>query len=149
MGQHRSDYKLNRGKSSAEVLKHGGAYIELIEKFPCEDREELCKREGEVMRATENCVNKVIAGRTDKEWRDDNKFDITTKAKKYHEDNREVHLARMKIYYQDNREKEKQRKGTKIRCECGMSITRNNISTHKKKSFHKTEMEILELAGEL
>jgi len=62
MTQHRSDFKRNRIKSSSELIKHGDAYIELIEKFPCKDREELFKREGEVMRATLNTVNNSYLG---------------------------------------------------------------------------------------
>ena len=41
--------------------------IELIEKFPCNDKVELNRREGEIIRAT-ICVNKLIAGRSQKEY---------------------------------------------------------------------------------
>ena len=42
-------------------------YIELYENFPCNNKEELNKREGEVIRKI-GTLNKHIAGRTQKEW---------------------------------------------------------------------------------
>ena len=44
--------------SSKQVIEEGRAYIELLEDFPCERKEQLLKREGELIRATANCVNK-------------------------------------------------------------------------------------------
>jgi len=41
-------------------------YIELYEECPCENKEQLCRREGEVIREIGN-LNKVIAGRTKQE----------------------------------------------------------------------------------
>jgi len=119
MGQHRSDFKCNKGVTSSELIKHGDAYIELIEKFPCEDREELHKREGEVMRATENTVNKQLAGRTLKQYRKDNKDKIKqycddnkdkTKQynKQYCDDNKDKLSIQHKQYYDDNKDKYKQ-----------------------------------------
>jgi len=47
-------------------------YIELVELYPCNSKIELCRREGEIIRAT-TCVNKNIAGRTLKEYREEHK----------------------------------------------------------------------------
>ena len=41
-------------------------YIELYENYPCENKEQLNKREGEIIREI-GTVNKQIAGRTYKE----------------------------------------------------------------------------------
>ena len=43
-------------------------YIELYEQYPCNNREELNKREGEIIRELGNTLNKNIAGRTRQEW---------------------------------------------------------------------------------
>jgi len=104
MAQHRGDFKRNTGLSSGEVLKHGDAYIELIEAYPCNNREELCKREGEVMRATENCINKRIEGRTRKEYEDDNKVKIKQTKKRYRQDNKD----KIKQYRDEHKDKTKQ-----------------------------------------
>lgn len=73
MSQHRAHFK--RWKvakdpfvTSFKILEHEEAYIELIEMFPCNSKEELNRREGEIIRATENCVNRCIAGQTQKEY---------------------------------------------------------------------------------
>lgn len=46
--------------------------IELIEEYPCNNKQQLCKKEGEYIKANE-CVNRNIAGRTNKEYHKDNK----------------------------------------------------------------------------
>ena len=42
-------------------------YVELFEKFPCSNKEEFNKKEGQVIREI-GTINKQIAGRTKKEW---------------------------------------------------------------------------------
>jgi len=61
----------------------------LYERFPCNDRAELCKREGEVIREI-GTINKQIAGRTVKEW---------------YVDNRDKHLAKCKNWQANNHDK--------------------------------------------
>jgi len=55
-------------KKANELSQLDDFYIELLENFKCENRNELNKREGELIRANDKCVNKYIAGRTHKEW---------------------------------------------------------------------------------
>jgi hypothetical protein len=52
--------------SSAEILKYNDFYIELLELYPCNSKDELCKREGELIRLN-NCVNKAIPYRPETE----------------------------------------------------------------------------------
>ena len=69
--QHKKNYKyyLN-GRynyvSSFEIVKYDDAYIELYEYYECNNKVELLKREGELIRELD-CVNKVIPGTTNKE----------------------------------------------------------------------------------
>ena len=51
--------------SCYEIIKYGDAYIELVEYFDCKSKNELEKREGEIIRSID-CVNKMIAGRDKK-----------------------------------------------------------------------------------
>ena len=75
MGQHRIHYRLYKeGQkdkiSSCDVFdRHGVAYcyIELLETFACQNRDELNRREGHHIR-TNICVNKNVAGRTATEY---------------------------------------------------------------------------------
>lgn len=86
-----------------EILKYPDAYIELIVNCPCENKEELRAIEGQYIRSS-NCVNKCIAGRTNKQWQQDNAESIKAQRKQRYQDNKEAHNAKTKQYYQNNRE---------------------------------------------
>lgn len=74
--------------TSFEIIQHADSYIELVEDFPCERKEQLLKREGEIIRENE-CVNKVIPGRTKAEYYEDNREHIRQVRAEYYENNRE------------------------------------------------------------
>jgi hypothetical protein len=70
-------------------------YVELLEKCECNNKQELNKREGEIIRKYKEdtyyiVINMRIAGRIYKEW---------------YEDNKETLLLNNKYYYQENKEK--------------------------------------------
>ena len=125
LGQHRTNYKNNTGISSKELLKYSDYYIELIENFPCNSKEELEKQEGIHIRKNSNiCVNCYIAGRTYKEWTNDNvekikeyqkKYrlnnveKIKEKGKDYYENNKEIKNQKARDYYKNNKEIKKQK----------------------------------------
>jgi hypothetical protein len=87
-----------------DLAKYDDVYIELIEEYPCNNKMELFKKEGEHIRAND-CVNKFIAGRTAKEWYIDNRDEILQKDKQYRIDNRNKILENQKQFYIDNRDK--------------------------------------------
>ena len=94
--QHNSNYRQftagthNSNVSSFEIIKLGDAYIELLEDFKCDTKDQLHRREGELIREhKENIVNKVITGRTIKEYNEDNKDKITEQKKAYQADNKD------------------------------------------------------------
>jgi len=65
--------------------------IELLEEYPCNNKTQLEKKEGEYQKANE-CINKNIAGRTKKEYDQDNKekkAEYDKKRTKYRETNKE------------------------------------------------------------
>ena len=71
MVKHRHDMKLKQHVKVYTNMNELGIdkfYIELIENYPCESKEELCKREGHFIREM-GTLNSVIAGRTQKEWK--------------------------------------------------------------------------------
>ena len=60
--------------TSFYIIDLGDVSIELLEAYPCNTKKELHKREGEYMKAyADILVNRCIAGRTDKQYRKDNK----------------------------------------------------------------------------
>jgi len=86
----------NDGCSSKLILQYQDAYIELIELFPCNSKEELNKKEGEHIRSN-NCINKNIPNRTKKEWYNDNKKQITEQKHQYYEKNKEILKQKKKL----------------------------------------------------
>jgi hypothetical protein len=128
--------------------------ISLIEDYPCTNKSELRRREGEFIKE-QGTLNDNIAGRTDKEWKEDNheqllekkkewyqnnKEQILEKSKEYYQDNKEKMLEKYKEYYQNNKEKkskqrQERRKLNNIAVECDICkkmIKKFDISTHKK-----------------
>ena len=167
IGGHRENYKRwMNGKycyiTSFELIKYDDCYIELLEEYPCDNKDQLCKKEGEYIRKMD-CVNRFIAGRTNKEHYNDNREKILEQRKQYHQknrdklleykrqyyqDNREKKLERTKQYRQDNREKiqgyhkqhyqdNREKKLEKITCECGCVVSRGALSRHFKSLKHQ------------
>ena len=116
MTRHRAGYKhfLNIGKkfiSSFDLFNEYGVEnckIELIEYFKCDSLQELRKREGQVIKNTE-CVNKWVAGRTQKERYEDNKDKILEQQKEYQQANKdkinEQKRERYKEFYETKKDK--------------------------------------------
>lgn len=105
--QHRLDYKKwTKGNpnymSSYEIIKHDDHYIELLEKFPCNSKNELRRKEGECIRQTENCVNKNIAGRTKKEWTTEHVDEIKLQKAEYYKKNADEFKLNNAEYYKQN-----------------------------------------------
>jgi len=147
--------------------------IELIEAFACNNKMELNKREGEHIRVND-CLNKLIAGRTKQEWQkqhyENNKEQIAEYKKEWYEDNKEKIAEYHKEWYEANKEKKKEyyeankeklaekkkeryeankeeileRMKEKIKCECGCEVSRNNIPRHRRSNNHKEIMLMLQ-----
>ena len=137
--RHRIDYKnyLNdkyNFVSSFDIIKYEDHYIELLEDYKCETRNELTKKEGELIRKyKDDIVNCKIEGRTYREYQKDNK----EKIKEYYEDNKDKIQERFKKYYEDNKEKIKEQRKKHYDCDCGKTqIKLGNKSRHIKTKFH-------------
>ena len=79
-------------------------YIELVENYPCENLEQLNKREGEYLREMAT-LNEKIAGRTKKEYKTDYKESISEKGKIHYQDNRKDILQKQRKHYKENQER--------------------------------------------
>jgi hypothetical protein len=93
--------------TSFKILKNDNYNIILIEQCACNNRDELLARERFHIENTE-CVNKVIPGRTNHEYRKENKEKIKECSKKYQEENKEKISKIQKIYYTNNKDKIKE-----------------------------------------
>ena len=128
-------------------------YIELYEDCSCERREQLTQREGQIIREI-GTLNKIISGRTNKEWFEENKTHIKEykkeyqetnkeKIKEYNENNKERKKEYSKNKYQDNKEKIKAHISELVLCECGCSTRKDGMIRHKRTNKHLDIMKEL------
>jgi len=111
LAKHRTDCKVGKKISLySHIVDNDWSnwYIELYEYYPCNNKTELEKREGEVIRLI-GSINKVIVGRTRKEYYEDNADKLKDKNKKYREKNPEYFKEYNKEYREENADKEKER----------------------------------------
>ena len=122
-------------------------YIELIELYPCNSKEELNSREGQYIRDI-GTLNKVINGRTYKEYveeniehikqyqqtyRENNKEYMKQYKQKYQQDNKERLKAQKQQYYENNPEKKEQLK----------TMLKQHYETHKEENAEKRKLTIV------
>ena len=69
----------------SKMREHGANnfYIELLEEYPCNNKEQLRAKEGEYIRSL-STLNKRIEGRTIEEWRRDNEEYLKEHLKSYY-----------------------------------------------------------------
>ena len=72
---------------SKQIIDRNKYYIEQLESYPCNSKQELERKEGEYQRAFE-CININIAGRTKLEYYEDNKERISKRNAEHYQDNK-------------------------------------------------------------
>ena len=151
MVKHRCDAKMRPNTTSlsrkmSEIgIKH--FYIELVEDYPCKNREHLNKREGELIRELAT-INKRVEQRTPTE--------IAEQRREYREKHHDHFLECRREWAEKNREKlreqnraqkakdkdkiyerDKAWKSTKIECPCGGKYTNCHKAEHLKCKKHQ------------
>jgi hypothetical protein len=160
INNHRKDFRkyLKTGKktptSSYKLLeRYDDCIIELICKYPCNSKKELEDEEGRWIRLSMEsgcCVNQRIAGRTPKQWREDNKEKEKERLKKYRENNKEKEKERHKKYRQDNKEKikdysKKYRENNKEKIKQYRQDNKEKIKDYSKKYRENNKEKIKEI----
>ena len=165
LGKHKSQTTTSR-----QIIDIGDAYIELYENHPCSNREELNRREGEVIRSME-CVNRRIEGRSTQEYHREHREEISSwqqlyytnnkdKIKQYQQDNADKISEQRKLYSQKNwcelykyrRQLYRDKKNIQT-CICGgkyNSGEERNVSRHYQTKKHQAHVETIykKLRGE-
>ncbi len=168
MAGHRAKYKRflqgkhKRYTTSFKILEHKDAYIELIINCPCNNKEELHRTEGKYIRERD-CVNRCVAGRTQKQYKHDHKERIALYQKTYNQTNKEKRniyrkhnktkiQQQTKAYRERNKDKIKSYRETnkeKIQkykheyrqkifiCECGSTMKQDGKWRHFKTKKHQ------------
>jgi len=163
---HRTSFKLGGNTTSKALMCFDDAIILLVEEFPCDNKEQLHAREGQIMLESLKRTNHVIAGSSSIEYQDYNRRRIKAVCAKYHEEHKEEikeHHAKYyqehKIelnelaskYYQEHKEEIKKynaqyqqnhkeeislKRAIKITCECGSIYAKADKSRHEKTAKH-------------
>ena len=145
MAGHISDYKKylkdnTKGYvSSYEIIKLGDAFITLIEEFNLNNRQQLISLEGEMIKDNINiCVNTRIEGRTQQQWKVDNKLIIAEKQKVYDVAHREFKNTKDRRLYSENRIQILEQAKQTINCICGSKIRIDQLARHKRNLIHQS-----------
>ena len=114
---HQNDYKsylrgtIQNCSTSQYILeKCFDCHKRTIQLYPCKNKKELSIKEGEYIKNYkkkygDKCVNKCIAGRTQREYRNDTKHIKDEHDKKYRKNNKQKIKNSRKIYREKNRDK--------------------------------------------
>ena len=134
---HKYDYKrflkgIFNNIKSFDILKNNDYKIELLEDCEIKTKQELLARERFYIDDNE-CLNKNIPGRTDKQYYNDNKNKIDDYQKEYRETNKDK--------FKEYREANKDKANEKFDCECGGKYTHCGKSQHLKTTKHLNYLE--------
>lgn len=117
-------------------------YIELYENYPCNSKEELDKKEGQITRDI-GTINKCIAGRTKKEWFNEHPAYLQKHkdiCKTWRENNKE----KLQQYRQNTKleRNEYDRNRPKCKCQCGGCYSGSNKRRHERSNLHQEFLKL-------
>ena len=145
LGGHKYDCKKKNCPIYKYIKENNIEYgIRLIENFPCNNKEELLKKEGEKQREyKDKILNVCIAGRTDKEYREDNKDKIKEKKKEYHQENKDEINKKRRKHRKENKDEInkilREKKMERINCGiCQKEMRKDSLNSHIK-TIHKKQ----------
>lgn len=130
LSEHVNKYKQwKNGKyhytTSCNIIEKENYYIELLESFPCNSKDELRKREGELIRLhKKDLVNIKVEDRKMKEW---------------YNDNREEQIIKKKEKWRsgEGAKTNEKKRNTKVKCECcNKEIRKDSMPYHLKSKRH-------------
>ena len=130
--------------TSYKIIEAGGAYIELMEQHENLTKEQLNKFEGEHIRYVDNCVNRCVAGRTKKEYYQDNRTHTIEKSKLYAINNKEKIVSYKADLYQSNKEVILAARKETFKCDCGGECRKSDKVRHEKTKKHLDYLASLE-----
>ena len=133
MAEHRKPSNNTRSKI---IIDLGDAKIELIEEFPCNNKMESDKKEGEYIRSLD-CVNKQIAGRTMKEYTFDNKEKIN----EYMQQNKEYFNKKRQEYKKNNVEKVKEQRKNQRNNDASREAHRQYVNSYRQDNLEKVRQQ--------
>jgi len=152
--QHKADYvgwkKEKRHFISVfEIFEKYGVEnckISLLESYPCDSKDFLNAKEGEYIRST-SCINKRIAGRTHKEYYQDNKEQIIQRKNEYYAENKNIINEKRRNKIQDKESKERKKEYNKkyqFENKINLQIKHKEYLEKNKEKLKENRTEIIE-----
>ena len=145
MSQHRCNAKrVKEGKSKITMRLYAHMnligidefYIEIYCEYPCTTKEQLKKKEGEIIRQF-GTLNRCIAGRTKQEWGIENVERLKVTKREDYVRNKDKRQAQNKINQEKNKDKKRARDTEEIYCTvCKYSVQRIYFKGHLKTQKH-------------
>lgn len=127
--------------SSFIIMSLGDVRIILLEDFPCENKEQLRAKEQEYIEKHKDiCVN-IYGAVLDVEKQRKYSYNYNRSEKGKKRSHKSNEKRKEKGYYKSYYKKNKQiisskRSEEKLTCECGSTVTKHNISVHRKTKKH-------------
>ena len=157
MVKHRCDakHKYSNRKVHTVMFEIGidNFYIELLEEYPCDNVEQLNRKEGEWTRKL-GTLNSQVQGRTREEheidtgcmakYKVEHRDEILMKKKEHRQKHLEREREKNNKHYHANKaeiyERAKEWKSTKHTCECGSVYTNSHKAEHIKSKKHQASL---------
>lgn len=133
--------------------------IHRLEQVEFIDKIDLYKRERYWIETLKPSLNSQLPNRTKKEYNEKNKEKMKEYNKKYHKENKDYLIQKAKEYYEQNKDNKKEydkiyrednknkikeynkkyykeKMSQKVKCDCGILISRHSLYLHKKSQKH-------------
>jgi len=141
---HKHDCNNEKSKSynteKYKYIRANGGWINFImleiEKFSCKSKNQLTKREDDVMSEYKIRLNTNRACRSQKEYQENQKEEIAEQRKEHYQNHKEEYQEKHKKYYENHKEEIAEKNKEKITCECGCIISKSSMRIHKKTVKH-------------
>ena len=133
-------HKANKTSSSRTIIERNNYNIVLVEEYPCENKEQLLRRERYYIE-NNKCINNNVPTRTPKEYRLDNIEKVRENDRIKHINDRENRNERCRKWYKENKERVLEKEKIKTTCECGCVVRLNGLSRHKLTQKHIDKMK--------
>jgi len=126
--------------------KYGIENFKIIEiiKYDIHLKDRKCLEAYETLwiRKTKGCCNVILPVQYlkreyQKQYREDNKTEISEKKRQYNQDNQESIAEKRRQYRQDNNTELSQKSKVKLTCQCGVVVTKSNMARHCKSAKHQ------------
>jgi len=127
-----------------KIIRENGGWdnwnMVLVEKFPCKDKYEACKREREVFEELDAKMNTNRPYTTQeetkqfhKQYNEEHQEELKEYQKKYREENKEVIARKEKQYREEHKEQINEKQKEKVECEyCAKRLSKGNMTRHHK-----------------